>query len=229
MKFFSLIFIFSYYLYANINPIALQYSGVKVTHTFLDGSKKEYTIQREVHKDCLKMPVNPENFDEQNIRNNISNRCKREFIITTGVIQPMIFDEKIKTIGEIEVLDFIYNKAQKEPNKYALIDSRKAIWFKKQTIPSALSVPFEDLAYDEDFIEDFNKAYENLGVKVIGKNQFDFTNAKTVVFFCNGVWCPISSKSMNYLIKLGYPKEKMLWYRGGMTSWNFVSLTTTKK
>ncbi len=229
MKFISLIFLFSYSLLAQVNPMAFQYSGVKVNHIFLDGSKENYTIERKISKECMKIQVGPDSFDDTNIKNNISNKCKKEFITTTGVIQPFVFDEEIKTIGENEVLEFIYTKTLKEPNKYALIDSRKAIWFEQETIPSALSVPYEDLKYDEDFVEDLKKAYKNLGVKVLDNDKFDFSNAKTVVFFCNGAWCPISSKSMTYLIKLGYPKEKMMWYRGGMTSWKVLSLTTTKK
>lgn len=229
MKYFFSIILLISLLQADINPQAFQFSGVKVIHKFLDGSTKEFKIQREVSSECMKIQVAPDNFSDENIKNNIPNKCKRELIITSGVIQPFIYDEKVKTIGENEVLQFIFEKANKEPNKYALIDSRKAIWFKQETIPSALSVPLEDLKYDEDFKEDFYKAYENLGVKVLEKDKFDFTNAKTVVFFCNGAWCPISSKSMDYLSSIGFPKEKMLWYRGGIASWTSLSLTTTKK
>ena len=229
MKYLFINLIFVYSLFASINPIAFQFSGIEVKHKYLDGSTKSFKIQREIPKECLNIQVSPDTFENINIKNNINEKCKKEFIITTGVIQPIIFDEKIKTIGENEVLEFIFSKTKKEPNNYALIDSRKAIWFEQETIPSALNVPYEDLKYDEDFIEDFKKAYKNLGVKVLSKDKFDFTNAKTVVFFCNGPWCHISSKSMSYLIKLGYPKEKMMWYRGGMTNWKVLSLTTTKK
>lgn len=215
-------------LYA-VEPFALQYSGIKVTHTFLNGSKKDIEIQRKISAECLDIPMYPEVFENRNIKNNIPENCKKEFIVTKGVVQPFIIDEKIKTIGEIEVLDFIYNKSSKEPFKYALVDSRKAIWFDKETIPSALNVPYEDLKYDIDFEDDFKKAYENLGVKVISKNKFDFSNAKTVVFFCNGAWCPLSSKSIKYLVNLGYPKDKILWYRGGLASWKGLSFTTIRK
>ena len=219
-------------IYANAaNPISLQYMDIDVEHTYLNGKKEIYKIQRNVDKNCIDISMSPESFSDENIEKNISKECKRTFITTKGVIQPLYINDKIKTLGEIEVLDFIYNKSSKEANKYALVDTRKSAWFKDETIPSALNVPFEDLAYDEDFKDEFNKAYSNLGIKIVDieKNKFDFSNAKTVVFFCNGPWCPISSKSIDYLLKLGYPENKMMWYRGGMLDWSAMSLSTTKK
>ena len=219
-------------IYANaLNPISLQYMEIDVVHTYLDGKKENYKIQRNIDKNCMDIPMSPESFSEENIKDNISKECKKIFITTKGVIQPLYINDKIKTLAEIEVLDFIYNKSSKEPEKYALIDTRKFSWFEDETIPSALNVPFEDLVYDEDFKDEFEKAYSNLGIKIVDieKNKFDFTNTKTVVFFCNGPWCPISSKSIDYLLKLGYPENKMMWYRGGMLDWSAMSLTTTKK
>lgn len=219
-------------IYANaVNPISLQYMDIDVEHTYLNGKKENYKIQRVINKNCLDISISPESFSDENITKNISKECKKTFIITPGVIQALHINDKIKTLAEIEVLDFIYNKSSKESEKYALIDTRKAAWFEDETIPSALNVPFEDLAYDEDFKDEFYKAYSNLGIKIIDleKNQFDFTNAKTVVFFCNGPWCPISSKAINYLLNLGYPSSKMMWYRGGMLDWNAMSLSTTKR
>ena len=226
----SIFFLMLVFIYANaVKPIALQFSGVNVTHTFIDGTKKQYKIERIVNEKCLNIPMDSEIFDEQNIIENIPNECKRTFITTKGVIQAFQINEKIKTVGEIEVLDFIYNKSSKEPSKYALVDTRKPSWFEKETIPSSINVPFEDFKYDIDFINEYQNAYKNLGIKILDKNKFDFKNAKTVIFFCNGDWCPLSSKSINYLLKIGYPASKMMWYRGGISSWSLLSLTTTIK
>jgi rhodanese-related sulfurtransferase len=227
-----IIFIFMLFIYANaVNPISLQYMDIEVKHTYLNKKEERYKIQREINKNCLDIPVSSEIFSEHNISKNIPNECKKTLIITSGVIQPLFINDKIKTLSEIEVLEFIYNKSSKEPNSYALIDTRKPAWFNQQTIPSAINVPFEDLIYDEDFKDEFYKAYENLGIKIINleKNKFDFSNAKTVIFFCNGPWCPISTKTINYFLKLGYPSNKMMWYRGGMSEWNSLSLSVTKQ
>jgi rhodanese-related sulfurtransferase len=226
----TILILISILVYANaVNPIALQFSGINVKHTFLDGSIKKYKIERVVNEKCLKVGLDSDTFTDENIKKNIPNECKETFITTKGVIQPFYINEHIKTYGENEVLDFIYNKSSKHPEKYALIDSRKATWFTQETIPSALNVPFEDLKFDEDFEDDYKIAYKNLGVKIIGKDKYDFTNAKTAVFFCNGAWCPISTKSIKYLLSIGYPENKMIWYRGGISSWKLLSLRTTKQ
>ena len=46
--------------------------------------------------------------------------------------------------------------------------------------------------------------------------------------FCNGIWCGQSPEAMKELIAIGYPQEKMKWYRGGMQSWLSLGLTTVK-
>lgn len=219
-------------IYANaINPISLQYVGIDVIHTYLNGKKEIYKIERNINKNCLDIPMNSETFTDENINKNIPNECKKTFITVKGVIQSLYINDEIKTFSEIEVLDFIYNKSSKQVDSYALVDTRKPSWFNQETIPGAINVPFEDLIYDEDFKEEFHKAYSNLGIKIVDleKNKFDFSNAKTVVFFCNGPWCPISTKTINYFLALGYPANKMMWYRGGMADWSAMALTVTKK
>lgn len=225
----TIILLFSLFIYSQaVKPYALQFTGVKVEHKYSNGDKEKYLIERVVDSNCMNISVSLSNFKDTNISNNIPKECKKTVIKAKGVIQPLYINEKIKTYSEIEVMNFIYLKASKEPEKYILVDSRKKSWFDYRTIPSSINIPFEDLKYDEDFEEDFNQAYENLGIKVINKNQFDFTNAKTVIFFCNGPWCPLSSKSIKYLSSIGYPENKMIWYRGGMSAWESLSLTVTK-
>lgn len=219
-------------IYANaINPISLQYMDIDVIHTYLNGKEEKYKIGRNINKNCLDIPMSSETFTKENINKNIPKECKKTFITTKGVIQPLYINDNIKTFSEIEVLDFIYNKSSKQANKYALVDTRKPSWFNQETIPGSLNVPFEDLVYDEDFKDEFYKAYSNLGIKIVDleKNKFDFTDAKTVIFFCNGPWCPISTETINYFLKLGYPANKMMWYRGGMADWNAMSLSVTKE
>ena len=75
--------------------------------------------------------------------------------------------------------------------------------------------------------DEFAEALENFGV--VEKNgKYDFTNAKTLLMFCNAIWCGQSPEAMKELIAIGYPQEKMKWYRGGMQSWLSVGLSTIK-
>ena len=46
------------------------------------------------------------------------------------------------------------------------------------------------------------------------------------LLFCNGIWCVQSRLAIEKLIKMGYPREKLLWYRGGLQDWLALGFTT---
>lgn len=212
-----------------VNPIYLPLKGVDVEHTYLHGEKEKIHIQREENPICMKIAITPEDLQSGNLASkDIPKECKKTFAVTKGTIQPLQITTGVKTLAELEVLDFIANKSSKNPDKYILVDSRKSSWFDFGTIPSSVNIPYDELEYDEDFEAEYKRAYELLGVKILDKDKYDFKNAKTVVFFCNGSWCGQSPMAIKKLLKKGYPKEKMMWYRGGIASWAGVSLTLTK-
>ncbi len=224
--FISIIFSFSF-LFA-LNPMILPIKGVDTVHTYSNGKKESIKIQREDPLICSQFGITPENFQSGNIASkDIPLQCKKTFITTKGVIQPLTLYEGIKTVGELEVLEFIQEKVTKEPEKYILVDSRRSDWFDMGTIPSSVNIPYDEFKFDEDFIKEYKRAYKLLGVKVKNK-KYDFSQAKTVIFFCNGSWCEQSPKAIDILVKIAYPKKKILWYRGGIASWVGVSLTLTK-
>ncbi len=219
----------TFFCFAFSNPMLLPIVGVEVEHTYSNGKKEEILIQREVASVCMEVAVNTKNFQSENLASSkISKNCKKTFITTKGVIQPLVLQKGIKTVAELEVLQFIEDKVNEDPDKYILVDSRTPEWFDAGTIPSSVNIPYDELEYDEDFELEYEKAYKNLSIKILGKNKFDFSKAKTAIFFCNGSWCPQSKKAIDQLLKIGYPKEKILWYRGGIASWAGVSLTLTK-
>lgn len=226
----TLLILISMMIYSHaINPIMLPIMGVKVKHTYSNNVSKEILIQREVDAVCMEVPITVETIQSNNLASDkVNKKCKKTFVTTKGVIQPLRLKSGITTVAELEVLDFIKNMSSKEPNEYILVDSRSSDWFDAGTIPSAINIPYDELVYDEDFEEEYKRAYKNLGIKILGKNKFDFKTAKTVIFFCNGAWCAQSPRAIKTLIKFGYPKEKILWYRGGLASWAGVSLTLTK-
>ncbi len=75
--------------------------------------------------------------------------------------------------------------------------------------------------------DEFKEYLEILGVKITG-DKYDFKNVKEILLFCNGAWCGQSPESMKALIAIGYPEEKLKWYRGGIQSWLSLGLTTVK-
>ena len=60
---------------------------------------------------------------------------------------------------------------------------------------------------------------------VILAEAWDFSQAKTLVMFCNGIWCPQSPAAIRRLLAMGYPAAKIKYYRGGMQNWFALGLT----
>jgi len=207
-----------------IDTIKLPLAGVKVIE-----QNQSITIEREVDASCMNLTMNEESFWGGDFATSIIPKpCKKSFVTTKGVIQPLSLHKDIETFAELEVLEYIKFKSSKEPQNYLLVDSRPSSWFEHSTIPSAINVPFEDLVIDEDFKEEYTQAYAKLGVK-IENGVFDFSQAKEILLFCNGSWCTHSPRAIKTLLEIGYPAKKIKWYRGGITSWTSVGLTLLKK
>jgi rhodanese-related sulfurtransferase len=66
---------------------------------------------------------------------------------------------------------------------------------------------------------------EKFGVKEL-EGLWDYSSAKTLVLFCNGMWCGQSPNNILNLLKFGYPADKIKWYRGGMQDWEILGLST---
>jgi len=132
-------------------------------------------------------------------------------------IEPFSVSEGVETYGELEVLDFISKK------KGMFIDARLANWYAKSAIPSAVNIPFKLFLSQSPERE---KVLKGLGGEYTKNGTWNFSNAKTILLYCNGAWCGQSPTAINALIELGYPKSKMKYYRGGMQAWQLLGLTT---
>ena len=157
-------------------------------------------------------------------------------------IQPMVIAEGVETIGELELLEYI--QQSNTDDSIMIVDSRIKEWVNKGTIPSSTHISWRKLTSENgatlnNIITIFSN---NFGVKVPeGVNTgdisealangnltdlLDFTQAKTLVLFCNGSWCGQTSEAIKALLKLSYPVEKLKYYRDGMQGWVSLGLTT---
>lgn len=206
--------------------------------TIVDKNGKTIKIQREKNSLCTKKNINPKALFGGNFAgNNVANVCKKTFVTKVGLLQPINLGKGITTVGELEVLMHIQN-TQKTPNAYVLIDARTEQWFEQMTIPTSENLPFNEINYLEDAEEDdFENSEEYdvyteqlqrlltlLNIKMT-KNALDFSKCKSVVLYCNGSWCSQSPNAIFKLINMGYPKEKLLWYRGGLQDWLIYDFT----
>lgn len=143
-------------------------------------------------------------------------------------IQPMDLAPGVETIAELEVIDYVKRMSEGD-DSILLIDSRTPDWVSKGTIPGAVNLPWIKL--------NPSKGADPISIGDIFVNQFgvremeglwDFRDAKTLVMFCNGMWCGQSPNNIDNLLRFGYPAHKLKWYRGGMQDWEILGLSTAK-
>jgi rhodanese-related sulfurtransferase len=133
-------------------------------------------------------------------------------------IQPMQVAPDVQTVGEAEMFRFM--DRQLEAGTGMIIDARTPSWYKKGTIPGSENIPFTQFAGETDDPETI------MVLKRIGAVQrWDFSNAKELVFWCNGPWCGQSPRAIKSLLGHGFPAEKIAYYRGGMQMWKILGLT----
>ena len=141
-------------------------------------------------------------------------------------IQPAVVAPGVETIAELEVLDYLARMSAGD-DSILVIDSRTPDWVKKGTIPGAINLPWTALnpAKGADPISIGEILVDQFGAKDL-EGLWDYSNAKTLVMFCNGMWCGQSPNNIRNLLKFGYPAHKIKWYRGGMQDWEILGLST---
>ena len=136
--------------------------------------------------------------------------------------QPMQVAPGVRTIGEVELVEFM--RKQLADGSGLLIDARTPDWHRRGTIPGSINIPFTHLnpqqGADDLTLED---ALSKLGVSTT-ESGWDFSQAKTLVLWCNGPWCGQSPSAIRGLLSIGYPADKILYYRGGMQLWRIFGL-----
>ncbi len=135
-------------------------------------------------------------------------------------VQPFEPIKGIETYGELEMLKFLKNDVSN--NSGVLVDARLPKWYKEGTIPGAINLPFSILnpKTSKEYLE---QVLPILGAKKDGQ-KWDFSQAQKLVVFDNGPWCQQGVRAMQHLIELGYPKDKIKYYRGGMQYWQILGL-----
>ena len=208
--------------------IGLQYSGVETEFINDKGENRQITIEREVNPKCMDVPIRSETFWKADYASTkVPKVCKSTFITSVGkVIYPMQLHKDIVTYGEIEVLAFI--KKMQSDDTMLFIDARGEEWYEHRTIPGAINIHYAYMKKPEVFEEEYKESLLKLGIH--GKKKpYDFSQAKTILLFGNGAWCSQTPIMVKSLLALGYPPEKIRWYRGGMHSWLGLSMTSTRK
>lgn len=114
---------------------------------------------------------------------------------TWGTIQPMQVAEGVRTVGELEVMAYL-------EQGLPVVDSRTPDFYVNSTIPGARNIPYPDMTARQD----------------------DLSGEQPTIFFCNGPQCGQSPAAIRALLEAGYPREKILYYRGGLHDWLTLGL-----
>lgn len=136
-------------------------------------------------------------------------------------IHPIEAVKGVRTIGELELMDFLQNDVAIEQG--LLIDARMPNWHNSETIPGAVNVPFVIMTKAS---EKRTRILQLFGARLKESGEMDFSLAITLTLFCNGPWCDQSPRAIKGLVNAGYPPEKIQYYRGGMQAWKSFGLTT---
>ncbi|NOX50440.1 MAG: rhodanese-like domain-containing protein [Gammaproteobacteria bacterium] len=166
----------------------------------------------------------------QIVRNpNNANTVKADYAITSRAcppfcILPMELAPGIETIGELEMLNYLVGASNS--SDILVIDSRTSDWVAKGTIPGSISIPWTLLNLQTSDPLTISDIMESKFGAVQMDELWDFDQAKTLVLFCNGMWCGQSPRNIRTLLRYGFPAENIKWYRGGMQTWEVLGLTT---
>jgi rhodanese-related sulfurtransferase len=125
-------------------------------------------------------------------------------------VQPIQVAPGVTTVGEIELLKFVEKGGK-------IIDGRTLEWHLNGTIPSAINMPYTQMASRLDEVGCTGS-----------EGDWDCTKAEEVLLFCNGPWCGQSPMAIKAMLREGYPKEKIFYYRGGMQAWHSLGLTVVE-
>lgn len=158
-------------------------------------------------------------------------------------VNPLNIADGVATVAELEVIKFMETAMHRGDG--VMIDARTPSWHEKGTIPGSINIPFtvfEKPADDPELAEVLERlgARERHDVNVVMRSlekvglfsgsqktdSWDFSDAKQLLIWCNGPWCGQSPRAIHSLISLGYPAEKLYYYRGGMQMWQSLGLTT---
>jgi rhodanese-related sulfurtransferase len=114
---------------------------------------------------------------------------------TWGRIMPMQLAPGVRTVGELEVLAHI-------EAGLPLIDTRLPKDVVHGTLPSARAIAHTRIA-------------ECLG---------GFDPVMDTILFCNGPQCAATPDAIRRLLDVGYPPDRLLYYRGGIHDWVTLGL-----
>lgn len=140
-------------------------------------------------------------------------RIKTPPALIKGYLQPMVPAEGVTPAGEIDIIEAIGRSDS------MIVDMRmKDHVLQLGTIPGSINIPYTEVSMNMD----------QLGCQKVD-NAWNCSDATTKVYaFCNSSTCPQSPSGIRAMIREGYPRNLIYYYRGGYQDWTIHGLTTVE-
>mgnify|MGYP000663397299 FL=1 len=135
-------------------------------------------------------------------------------------LSPMIAAPNVATLGEMDVIDFL--STQVETGDGLLIDARLPVDRALGYIPASVNIPAATVAPANPYRDEILMA---LGAEQF-EGVFNFDDAISLVVFDAGPATQDAATLITDLIEVGYPAQKISYYRGGMQVWSTLGLST---
>jgi len=158
-------------------------------------------------------------------------------------VNPHNIADSVDTVAELEVIEFMESSYMS--GEGVIVDVRTPELYAQGTIPGSINIPLTAFEQSADTNE-IKPLLERFGVRARGEvgavvralekmglfggeyktDRWDFTAARDVLLWCEDALCEESPRAIRALLSLGYPPEKLFYYRGGMRMWQSLGLTT---
>jgi len=125
-----------------------------------------------------------------------------------GFFQSFVPVKGVTPVTEADMLRALNDK------EAVVVDMRVQEQFLKETIPTAINIPYLEMELRLD----------EVGCVKEGE-EWNCKKAVKVYGFCNGPVCVQSPIAMKAMVRNGFPAEKIYYYRGGMLNWAALGLT----
>lgn len=128
----------------------------------------------------------------------------------------------VATLTEVEVLAFLSTDLARGDG--ILIDPRLPEAHATGALPGAVNLPLPALSADNPYLGDVLLA---LGAVAGTGGSYDFAGAKILLVHGNGPWEDEGAAAIRTLLDIGYPVDKLRFFRGGLRDWMMSGLALT--
>lgn len=135
-------------------------------------------------------------------------------------IAPMQSAPGVVSLGELELLSIL--RGDISEGSALLIDVRAPKQFALGHIPAAVNMPAATIQADNPFR---NEILQALGATE-ADGQWRFDNVLTLVLYDDGPWVDEAGQVVRDLLSVGYPAERIKYYRGGLQMWLLFGFNT---